>query len=127
MADQKKKIFVVDDDRMYRNILSDHLEDRFEVSTFSTGEECIEQLGEKPDLIILDYYLDTNVPSAKNGLEILDIIRKAEPDMKVIMFSSQEQYGVALRTIAGGALYYVIKDLKAFDEIDRILEKLEFV
>lgn len=127
MEQQKKKIFVVDDDRMYRNILSDHLEDRFEVQTFSTGEECIEQLREKPDLIILDYYLDSTVPEAKNGLEILQVIRKTDPDLKIIMFSSQEHYGVALRTIAGGALYYVIKDLKAFEEIDRILEKIDMV
>jgi two-component system, OmpR family, response regulator len=125
MADQKKKIFVVDDDKMFCTMLADHLEDQggFAVSTFGTGEACLERLDEKPDAIILDYYLDANVPGAQNGLEILKQIHKAEPDLKVIMLSSQEHYGVALQTIANGAVQYVIKDLKSFEEIDRLLEE----
>lgn len=123
MADQKKKIFIVDDDNMFCTMLSDHLEEQgnFDVVVFGTGEECLERLSDKPDAIILDYYLDSNVPGAKNGLEILHIIHKTAPDLKVIMLSAQEHYGVALQTIAGGAVSYVIKDLKSFQEIDAIL------
>lgn len=123
MADQKKKIFVVDDDKMFCTMLSDHLEDQglYDVSTFGTGEECLDRLEDKPDVVILDYYLDSNIPGAKNGLEILKLIHKADPNMKVIMLSSQEHYGVALQTIASGAVSYVIKDLKSFQEIDRLL------
>jgi CheY-like chemotaxis protein len=125
MADQKKKIFVVDDDKMFCTMLSDHLEDQgYDVATFGTGEECIERLGDKPDAIILDYYLDANVPGARNGLEILKQIHKTEPDLKVIMLSSQEHYGVALQTIVSGAVQYVIKDLKSFEEIDTLLADL---
>ena len=126
MADQKKKIFVVDDDKMFCTMLSDHLEDqgKYTVTSFGTGEECLESLEEKPDAIILDYYLDSKVAGAKNGLEILQIIHKSAPELKVIMLSSQEHYGVALQTIASGAVYYVIKDLKSFIEIDSILEEL---
>lgn len=126
MAVQQKKIFVVDDDKLFCTMLSDHLEEqeKYTVSSFGTGEECLENLAEKPDAIILDYYLDSKVPGAKNGLEILQIIHKKAPDIKVIMLSSQEHYGVALQTIASGAVYYVIKDLKSFNEIDSILEEL---
>jgi len=126
MADQKKKIFVVDDDTMFCTMLADHLEDQglYAVSAFGTGEECLERLDDAPDAIILDYYLDSKVPGAKNGLEILQIIHKSKPDLKVIMLSSQEHYGIALQTIASGAVYYVIKDLKSFQEIDSILEEL---
>jgi CheY-like chemotaxis protein len=126
MADQKKKIFVVDDDKMFCTVLSDHLEDqeKYTIACFGTGEACLEKLAEKPDAIILDYYLDSKVPGAKNGLEILQIIHKTAPDLKVIMLSSQEHYGVALQTIASGAVSYVIKDQKSFQEIDDILEEL---
>jgi CheY-like chemotaxis protein len=126
MADQKKKIFVVDDDQMFCTMLSDHLEDQghYTVATFGTGEACLDRLDDAPDAIILDYYLDSNVPDAKNGLEILQVIHKTKPDLKVIMLSSQEHYGVALQTIASGAVSYVIKDLKSFQEIDSILEEL---
>lgn len=65
-------------------------------------------------VIILDYYLDSKVPGTKNGLEILQAIHKNAPDQKVIMLSAQEHHGVALQTIAPGAVQYVIKDLQAF-------------
>ncbi len=126
MADQKKILFVVDDDPMFCSMLSDHLEDqgKYEVVSFGTGEACLERLGEHPDAIILDYYLDNNVPGAKNGLDILRQIHKEVPEQKVIMLSSQEHYGVALQTIASGAVSYVIKDLKSFEEIDALLNDL---
>lgn len=126
MENTSKKIFVVDDDKMFAAMLADHLEEqgRYTVATFGTGEECLERLGENPDVIILDYYLDSNVPGAKNGLEILQAIHKEAPDQKVIMLSAQEHYGVALQTIASGAVQYVIKDLQAFKEIDAILVEI---
>ena len=108
-------------------MLADHLEQQgnFTVKTFATGEDCLNSLDENPDFIILDYYLDSEVPGAKNGLEILQAIKKADEDVRVIMLSSQEHYGVALQTIAKGAIYYVIKDLQSFKEIDRILEGMD--
>lgn len=122
-----KNVFVVDDDKMYATMLADHLEEKgkYAVKTFSTGEDCLAHLGENPAFIILDYYLDSEVPGAKNGLEILKEIKKVDEDIRVIMLSSQEHYGVALQTIAKGAIYYVIKDLQSFKEIDRILDGME--
>lgn len=126
MGNSNKSIFVVDDDNMYATMLADHLEAHgFSAKIFSTGEECLSSLDAPPDLIILDYYLDSEVPGAKNGLEILKEIKKTDEDIKVIMLSSQEHYGVALQTIAKGAIYYVIKDLQSFKEIDNLLEGME--
>ncbi len=123
---ENKKIFVVDDDTMYATMLADHLtEQGFEVETFATGEDCLASLDSEPGVIILDYYLDSEVPDAKNGLEILKEIKKADEDLKVVMLSSQEHYGIALQTLAKGAIYYVIKDLQSFKEIDKLLEGME--
>jgi len=123
---ENKKIFVVDDDTMYATMLADHLtEQGFEVETFATGEDCLASLDSEPGVIILDYYLDSEVPDAKNGLEILKEIKKADEDLKVVMLSSQEHYGIALQTLAKGAIYYVIKDLHSFKEIDKMLEGME--
>lgn len=127
MENNKKSVFVVDDDKMYATMLADHLEAQgnYSVRTFATGEDCLNNLTESPDFIILDYYLDSEVPGAKNGLQILQEIKKADEDIKVVMLSSQEHYGVALQTIAKGAIYYVIKDLQSFREIDEILKGVE--
>ena len=123
MTDEKKKIFVVDDDPLFSTLLSDHLKDlgQFAVTVFGTGEECLKHLDEGPDTIILDYYLDSKVPGVMNGLEVLKLIHKKIPHLKVIMLSSQERYGVALQTIASGAVSYVIKDTGSFEEITRLL------
>lgn len=126
MTDAKKKVFLVDDDKMFLTLLSDHLEalDRYDISTFATGEACLERLGEQPDVIVLDYYLDSAVPGSLNGMEILKRIKSADSDQKVVMLSSQEHYGVALQTIAKGALYYVIKDNQSFGEIEKLLGEI---
>ena len=114
-----KKIFVVDDDPMLTESLKDYLtrEVAHDVSVFHTGEECVKHLAEAPDAIVLDYYLNTVQKDAANGMQVLQTIKKHHPLMQVIMLSSQENYSIALRTIAGGALQYVTKDENAFEKI----------
>lgn len=51
----KKKILLVEDDRMNREYLSQLLEDHYEVVGVATGEEALATLDQsKPDLIIVD-------------------------------------------------------------------------
>jgi len=120
---QQKNIFVVDDDEMMLQMLADHLRKNplHKVSTFATGEECISKLSLDPDVIILDYQLNTIVHDAKDGMQILQQIKKLDKTVKVIMLSSQDEYGKALQTIMKGAEEYVVKDNDAFKRIDAIL------
>jgi len=120
---KEKLIFIVDDDEMMTQMLRDHLlrNPMHKVSTFATGEECIEQLAEKPDVVILDYKLNLVKRDAADGLEILQRIKKFDKDICVIMLSSQKQYSKAAQTIMKGALEYVVKDEKSFKSIDAIL------
>lgn len=119
-----RKVFVVDDDVMQQEALKDYItrNSPHEVLTFSTGEECLKHAGEKPDVVILDYYLNAEHKDAANGMEVLQSIKKYYPDIHVVMLSSQEHYGVAMKTIQKGAEHYVVKDEKAFDKIVSILQ-----
>lgn len=121
-----KKIFVVDDDEMLRTLVKDYLggNPRYQIRTFPTGEDCLHHLGEKPDVIILDYYLNSIVQDASSGMEILQQIKKIDSNIRVIMLSSQDHYGKALQTISVGAMEYVVKDEKAFERIGQILESV---
>lgn len=121
-----KRIFIVDDDEMMSQMLSDHLQKNplNKVSSFGTGEECISKLGENPHAIILDYNLNMVEPNAADGLAILQQVKKINRDICVIMLSSQEHYGKALQTIAKGATEYVVKDKDAFKKVDSILNAL---
>lgn len=121
---QRRVIFVVDDDEMFSSMLHDHLAKNadYDVSAFATGEDCVKALLHvKPDVIVLDFYLNSVYKDAMNGLQILDVIRKLDKDVHVIMLSSQERYGLALQTIQHGAVRYVIKDENAFDEVAAII------
>lgn len=118
------KIFVVDDDATIAEMLRDRITQTstYTVSVFSTGEDCIKHVAEKPDVIILDYFLNSKNLDASNGMEVLKAIKKIHPEIHVIFLSAQERYGVAMQTIQKGAEYYIIKDKGAFDKIDKILE-----
>jgi DNA-binding NarL/FixJ family response regulator len=93
----------------------------YSVSLFKTGEECLKHLDLKPDVVILDYTLNSVVRSAADGLEILQEIRRSVPNVHVIMLSSQDDYARALETIVKGAIEYVVKNNDAFSRIDHIL------
>ena len=122
----QKIIFIVDDDEFFAQVLKDHLEKspKYIVELYSTGEECLNELDKKPDLIILDFYLNKVNKEAANGLEILKKIKRNNNHQNVIMLSGQEQYGIALQTMAKGAEKYVMKDKSSFSEIDTIIKEL---
>ena len=124
---QQKQIFIVDDNEMFAQMLNDHLSENpeFSVSVFKTGEDCLKNLFQNPDLIILDYYLNDESKDAADGLEILSEIKEHNEKIHVIMLSGQEHYGIALQTIAKGAAQYVIKDDHAFEKISEYLKELD--
>lgn len=76
----------------------------YSVKLYPTGEACLKELDQHPDVVILDYYLNTVEPDAADGMEILQEIKKIDKFITVIMLSSQEQYGKAVQTIIKGAL-----------------------
>jgi two-component system OmpR family response regulator len=121
-----KKIFIVDDDEMLTTALEDYLTRRtpHKITKFGTGEACLSKLYEEPDIIILDYFLNTVSKNAANGMEILQVIKKDYPRIHVLMLSSQERYVVAIQSIQKGAEQYVIKDENAFEKINDIVDAI---
>lgn len=121
-----KKIFIVDDDEMLSMALEDYLTRKtlHEVQIYHTGEECLKNLRAQPDVVILDFNLNSVSKDAVNGLHVLEAIKKINKNIHVIMLSSQEAYGTALQTINKGAEEYVIKDEDAFEKITSIVNSL---
>jgi len=121
-----QKIFIVDDDELFLLALKEFLTRKVhhQVTVYKTGEECLEHIAENPDVVILDYNLNSVSRNAANGMEILETIKKHYPDIHIIMMSSQEKYGIAAQTIVRGAEQYVVKDRSAFEEIEDIIRDL---
>ncbi len=114
-------LFIVDDDDFFSEILKDRLGENkvLQVSSFSSAEKCLEAINQKPDIILLDYYLNKDNPEAMNGLEALKQIKTKSPETKVIALSAQDSLKTADELLAEGAYDYVIKDKDAF----RLIEK----
>jgi two-component system OmpR family response regulator len=112
----KKKVFLVDDDAVFlRSLQIEFLHHTdFVVETFATGELCLENLSTAPDVIILDYHLNGIDKNAMNGIETLDKIKALNPDIPVVMLSSQDKIEVAISCMHHRAFDYVVKSETSF-------------
>ncbi|MDR6844378.1 response regulator [Flavobacterium granuli] len=122
----KIKLFLVDDDALFLKSLEieflDHAD--FEIETYSTGELCLANLSNKPDVIILDYHLDGIDKNAINGIDTLDKIKEFNPEIAVIMLSSQDKIDVAIDCMHHQAFDYVVKSETAFVRLQKIISSL---
>ncbi|MBL4716743.1 MAG: response regulator [Bacteroidia bacterium] len=126
MKNGKVTTFLVDDDEMYLEMLTDKikLNPRLRLKTFSNGEDCINNLSENPEIVILDYKLNKDNSDAKNGIEILRKIKQAKPNIEVIILSSQEKIEIAVETIKQGAYTYVVKNETAFERLRIVIHNI---
>jgi DNA-binding NtrC family response regulator len=103
-----KKILVVDDEIHIRMLYREELEgDEYTVALtdgFTPITEVLQK--EKPDLVILDIKLEGN---PLTGLDILQIIRAANPTLPVILSTSYDSFQNDLKSIAADA--YVVKSV----------------
>ncbi|SHN00260.1 response regulator [Flavobacterium xinjiangense] len=121
--DTKIKIFLVDDDALFLKSLEiEFLENAdFTIETYPTGELCVANLSNTPDVVILDYQLDGIVENAMNGLETLDKIKGFNPNIPVVMLSSQDKIEVAINCMHHKAFDYVVKSETAFVRLQKII------
>ena len=123
MNNEKIEIFLVDDDALFLKSLEieflEHAD--FIIKTFATGELCMQSLSLNPDVIILDYHLDGIDKNAIDGIETLDKIKAFNPDIPVIMLSSQDKIDVAIKCMHHRAFDYVVKSETAFMRLQKII------
>jgi len=123
MKNEKIKLFLVDDDVVFLKLLEieflQHAD--FIVETYVTGELCLDSLSHNPDVIILDYLLDGTEKTAINGIQTLDRIKAINPDIPVVMLSSQDKIDVAIDCMHHRAFDYVVKSETAFIRLQKII------
>jgi two-component system, NtrC family, response regulator AtoC len=101
------KIFIVEDDKWYGNLLHHFLSQNpdYEVTLIGSGKECLAQLHRKPDLVTIDFGLPD-----MNGEELYKKIRNAMPNLPVIIISAQEKISTAVDLLKMGVEDYLVKD-----------------
>lgn len=126
MNKEKIKLFLVDDDAVFLKSLEleflQHAD--FDIETFPTGEVCMQNLTHNPDVIILDYHLDGIDKEAMNGMETLDKIKTFNPDIPVVMLSSQDKIDVAINCMHHRAFDYVVKSETAFMRLQKVISTI---
>jgi len=122
----KTIIFCVDDDLLFLKLFeAEFLKDKgFKIITFSSGESCIENLSLKPDLIVLDYFLEGLNDELMNGLKTLDTIKSLHHEIPVIMLSSQDSIEVAINCMHHEAYDYVVKNETAFLRLRKTISSI---
>ena len=80
-------IFVVEDNLIYQSLIAKELESvSNNIHFYTNGEACVDDLDKQPSVIVLDYNLDGEM----NGLDTLQRVRDVNPNVYVILFSSQK-------------------------------------
>lgn len=106
-------IFLVEDNAMYSFMLSYKLKDAgYNFINYESGEEFLNDLHLKPDMVILDYSLP-----GTNGLEVLEKIKNYDEELPVVIISSQNDVKVAHQLLLAGADDYIVKDEDAVARI----------
>jgi two-component system response regulator PilR (NtrC family) len=109
MRDTHASILVIDDEEIIREALEALLSaEGFRVTTAATGQAGLDALGTKPfDAVLLDLMLPD-----KNGIEVLDDIRRTDDELPVIMITAYGTIESAVAATKQGAFYYFTKPFK---------------
>lgn len=115
------KLFVVEDDPFYGELLKRHLQlnPDNDVFLFTTGKECLENLHLQPDFISLDYRLPD-----MSGFEVMKKVHIEYPDLPIVIVSGQEDVKTALVLLKEGAYDYFVKDNDTKDRLWNLINKL---
>ena len=120
------KIFIVEDDPLYGEMLKYHLSlnPDNEVYKFETGAECLKNLYKSPSLISLDYSLPD-----MSGFEVIKKVREYNPEIPIVIVSGQEDVTTAVKLLKEGAYDYFVKDEdtkeRLWNTLRNIKERLE--
>jgi DNA-binding NarL/FixJ family response regulator len=93
--------------------------DLLKISQFDSGSQLLQNLNDKPDILICDFYL----PDA-NGIEIVTEVLKVNPHCKVIVISSQSDVSTIAQLQDLGIYSYIVKSQNCLNYLRNVLNDL---
>jgi DNA-binding NtrC family response regulator len=120
-TNNKIKIFLVDDDLFCLNIYQQGIKNLgyTDVSSFSDGRWCIDNLYQRPNVVFLDHNMDN-----LNGFEVLKRIKSFDPNIYIIMVSAQEDIKTAVSSFKYGVFDYIVKGNNELKKIENVLLRI---
>jgi two-component system response regulator AtoC len=118
---RKIRVMVVDDNKMFRDVVADQLNDsNVEAASVGSGEEALKSLGTTDCDVVL---LDINMPGI-SGLDVLRQIRMMEDAPEVIMLTADTSLSTGLEAMRLGAYDYLTKPA-TLDEMEAVIRKAD--
>lgn len=118
-------IFVVEDNEMFAETLRISLEKMgYVVHTFISGEHMISYWEEDPDIILLDYFIESAHGVAMNGDKILRFIRRISKSLPVIILTSNTDISQATALLKEGAIDFIVKDEELHTNLQKTLTQV---
>jgi len=116
------KIFIVEDDPWYGEILEYHLSlnPDYSITRFTNGKDCLANLYKKPDLITIDFSLPDYT-----GDKLYQKIKETDDEVPVIVISGQDEIAVAVNLLKMGVADYLIKDDNTKDILWNAVTKIK--
>ena len=107
MNETTYKVFITEDDLMYRKMLSYlfRSDTNIQFEVFEDGQSCLDNLALSPDLILLDYTLPDYT-----GEEMLKELKSRNPDLIVIILSGIDDVSLVNQLLELGAYDFISKD-----------------
>ena len=118
-ASQGIRLLLVDDEKGFVDILAKRLSKRhMAVKTACSGTEAIQVLRRHDfDVAVVDLKME-----GMDGIEVLKIFKKMDPDLEVIMLTGHGSEQAAKDGIEAGAHDYLIKPCELEDLIKKITQ-----
>lgn len=121
-------VYVIEDNPVELDMIIDFLGKypNLSVKGFFNGDACIKDVVVSkvfPDLILIDYFLDSNLAASKDGLEILAKLKEISPNSEIIMFTSVDNGRIVDLARKKGALSYIVKGESGYEKLDTVLKK----
>ncbi len=113
-------IMVVDDEEIVRSSLTSWLEeDGYNVEAVESGKKALERLPAKNwDLMLVDLKMP-----GMDGLQLMEEVRKTQPDMLIIIMTAYATVDTAVRAMKQGAYDYFVKPFNP-DDISLTIRKI---
>lgn len=114
------RIIIADDHTVIRaglSMLINAEEDMEVVATAKDGEEAFDKALElKPDVIIMDL----NMPPGEDGLSATTRLKKAAPDIEILVLTMHDDQEYLFRFLKAGASGYILKNSQEMEIIGAI-------
>jgi DNA-binding NarL/FixJ family response regulator len=131
---KKIKIIIIEDDMYYAQILSKHIMNHltseesgleYDIKTYRSAEDCLNNLEKDTDIVIMDYYLENDYGDIPfPGLDLLQAINAYCFNTKTVVMSADDNKELPLELFRNGIYEFIVKDKNATEKLSETLRRM---